>query len=78
MRRSILADSNRLAFLMTPENSLPCYAYMGEHNPNPEYKDPYLLSLIDELEELRDLPDVRPKLEKQYKIRSLLKNAKLI
>ena len=55
MRRSILADSNRLAFLMTPENSLPCYAYMGEHNPNPEYKDPYLLSLIDELEELRDL-----------------------
>ena len=31
MKRSILADSNRIAFLMTPENCLPLFAYQGEH-----------------------------------------------
>ena len=73
-----MADSNRIAFLMTPENCLPLYSYQGEHHADPEYKDPYFGNLIKEIDELKELNDVRPKLEKQYKIRKLLKNAKLI
>ena len=64
IKRSILADSNRIAFLMTPENSLPVYAYHGDHHIDPNQKDPYFTNLIDDIEELKMIADVRPKLEK--------------
>ena len=48
---------------MTPENSLPLYAYHGEHHPDSTYRDPYFDNLIAEIEELKMIDDVRPRLE---------------
>jgi hypothetical protein len=63
---------------MAPENGLPVVPYDAEHNGYDGAKDEYLLSLIEELEDLRKAPDVRTVLEERYKIRQTLKNAKLI
>lgn len=61
---------------MTPENGLPVSPY--EANSYTHEKDDYLLGLIEEIEELRKLKDVRPYLEKNYKVRQNLKGSKLI
>jgi hypothetical protein len=41
-------------------------------------KDDYLLTLIEDIEKLRELDDVRPYLDETYKIKQKLKSAKLI
>jgi hypothetical protein len=48
---------------MTPENGLPIMPYKGENFEDGVKKDGYLLQVIDEIEELRQLADVRPYLE---------------
>ena len=78
LERSVLADPDTLNFAMTPENGLPIMPYKGENFNDDGLKDPYLLTVIDEIEELRTMKDVRPYLDQQYGHRQLLKNAKLI
>ena len=78
MERSVLADPDPLNFALTPENGLPVMPYKGENHLDSDEKDTYLLTVIEELEELREMSDVRPYLDQQYGHRKLLKNAKLI
>jgi hypothetical protein len=77
-KRSVLMDSQHLNFLFSPENGLPIIEYRAEMDSPPGETDPYLLSIIEELKEIMTLDDVRPYIEETYKIRSLLKNSKLI
>lgn len=63
---------------MTPENGYPVAAYTAEYaNPLGE-KDDYLLQLIEDIEHLRKMDDVRPYLNDTFKVRQILKNSKLI
>ncbi len=78
MGRSVLADPDTLNFAMTPENGLPIMAYKGENFVDDGSKDDYLLTVIEEIEELKEMEDVRTYLDQQYGHRQLLKNAKLI
>ena len=78
MERSVLMDPDSLNFAMTPENGLPIMPYKGENHTDSDEKDKYLLTVIEEIEELRKMPDVRPYLDQEYGHRQLLKNAKLI
>jgi hypothetical protein len=55
---------------------LPINAYNAEMPT--DNKDEYLLTLIEELEELRTEPDLRPVLDERYNVKQTLKNAKLI
>ena len=59
IRRSIIIDPKPINFMMTPENAIPATEYTAEYH-EPGSKDPHLLMLIDELDELKDLEDVRP------------------
>jgi len=63
LERSVLADPDSLNFAMTPENGLPIMPYKGENFNESEEKDAYLLTVIDEIEELRQMADVRPYLD---------------
>jgi len=74
--------------MMTPENCIPIGEYTAESldpkqlegyagNVEPE-KDTFLMELINELDEYKDLEDVRPVIHRRYNIRQLLKNSKLI
>lgn len=73
---------------MTPENCILIQEYSAEtldpihlegYSGNVEpSKDPHLLEIIEELDQLKDLEDVRPALHEKYKIRQLLKNSKLV
>lgn len=78
MARSVLADTDTLNFALTPENGMTIMPYKGENFGDSDLKDEYLLTVIEEIEELRKMHDVRPYLEQQYGHRQLLKNAKLI
>ena len=61
IRRSILLDPKPTNYMMTPENIIPVHPYTAE-NPEDGFKDEYLLSIMQELDELKDLEDVRPTL----------------
>lgn len=75
----MLLDTKPTNFMMTPENVLPVYEYNAEFEAKTEEeRDTHLLSIIEEIEELRSLDDVRPSLNKKYKVRQLLRNSKLI
>ena len=79
LKRSVLIDPRPLNFIMTPENGYPVVSYTAEYqSPVASDKDEYLLSLIEELEDLRKMDDVRPYLNEQFKVRQTLKSAKLI
>ena len=71
-------DPKPVNFMMTPENSLPVFEYNAEYVGQNGQTDIHLLSLIDELEDIKDLEDVRPALAEKYNVRQLLKNSKLI
>lgn len=58
----MILDPRPLNFLMTPENGYPVVAYTAEY-ANSEGKDGYLLQLIEDIEHLRTLDDVRPYLD---------------
>jgi hypothetical protein len=64
---------------MTPENGYPVVPYSAEfQNLSNGPKDEFLLSLIDELEKLKKIDDVRPYLDEQFKVLQTLKSSKLI
>ena len=79
LKRSILLDPRPINFIMTPENGYPVVPYSAEfQNLNNGPKDEFLLSLIDELEKLKKVDDVRPYLDEQFKVLQTLKSSKLI
>lgn len=84
IKRSILLDPKPSNYMMTPENCLPVLEYTAEGikpqtlGDDDDNRDPYLLSVIQELDEIKDLEDVRPTMHEKYNIRQLLKNSKLI
>ena len=72
-------DPKPVNFIMTPENGYPVVPFNAEYvNKKGGSKDEYLLSLMEEIRELKKLDDVRPFLDEQFKVRQTLKSAKLI
>lgn len=72
-------DPKPINFIMTPENGYPVIPFNAEYvNKKGGSSDEYLLSLIEEIRELKKLDDVRPFLDEQFKVRQTLKSAKLI
>jgi TFIIF-interacting CTD phosphatase-like protein len=70
IRRSVLLDPKPINFMMTPENSIPVFEYTAEYqSKSAKDKDPHLLALIEELEEIKDLEDVRVALAEKYNVR---------
>lgn len=70
LKRSLLLDPRALTFIMVPENGYPVVPYNAEYSPKVgANKDGYLLSLIDELDQLKAMDDVRPYLDDKYKVR---------
>ena len=56
---------------MTPENAIPVIPYTAEFsqvdlNGKETVKDMHLLQLISELEDIKDLEDVRPALQQKF------------
>ena len=52
IKRSVLLDPKPLNFLITPENGLPCIEYNAEIEMPEGEKDPYLMTLIEEIEKI--------------------------
>lgn len=77
IRRTVLLDPKPINFMMTPENSIPIFEYTAEYQ-NKDDKDMHLLSIIEELDDIKDLEDVRPALAQKFNVRQILKNSKLI
>jgi TFIIF-interacting CTD phosphatase-like protein len=70
IRRTILLDPKPVNYIMTPENSMPVMEYTAEYaSGKGELTDDHLLGLIDELEEIKDVEDVRPALIERFKVR---------
>jgi hypothetical protein len=64
---------------MNPENGYPVVPYNAEfQNPDRSNKDEYLLALMEEIDDLKKMADVRPYLDEMYKVRQSFKAAKLI
>lgn len=80
IKRSVLLDPKPLSFMMTPENGMPIIPYTSEYDSQTEFgeKDNYLLTLIEEIQKLAKMDDVRPYLDSTYKLRQKLKSAKLV
>ena len=80
IKRSVLLDPKPLSFMMTPENGMPVIPYQAEYDAKTEFneKDNYLLTLIEEIEKLAKMDDVRPYLDSTYQLRQKLKSAKLV
>jgi TFIIF-interacting CTD phosphatase-like protein len=76
IRRSVLLDPQPVNFMMAPENAMPVFAYTAEYEGRE--KDPHLLNVIEELDEIKDIEDIRPALKERYGVRQILKNSKLI
>ena len=75
----MLLDSKPTNFMMTPENAIPVFEYTAEYqSKSADDKDRHLLALMEELDEIKDLEDVRVALSEKYNVRQLLKNSKLI
>jgi TFIIF-interacting CTD phosphatase-like protein len=63
----VLIDPKPTNYMMTPENAIPVIPYTAEFsqvdlNGKETIKDMHLLQLISELEDIKDLEDVRPAL----------------
>ena len=76
----MLLDSKPTNFMMTPENCMPVFEYTAEFsssNKN-DLSDPHLLNIMKEIDEIKDLEDIRPALKERFGVRQILKNSKLI
>jgi TFIIF-interacting CTD phosphatase-like protein len=70
IRRSVLLDPKPANFMMTPENAMPIFEYNAEfHSKDENDKDPHLLNIIEELNEIKELEDVRPALKERFGVR---------
>jgi RNA polymerase II subunit A small phosphatase-like protein len=71
LKRSLLIDSRPLSFLSEPNNALPISEYLAAED---EYDDDdQLLRMIEVLESLKKVPDVRFQLRDKLKIEDTLK-----
>ena len=64
-----MLDPKPINFMMTPENSIPVFEYTAEYLGLGEQKDPHLLSIMEELDDIKDLEDVRPALAEKFNVR---------
>jgi hypothetical protein len=55
--------------MMTPENSIPVFEYTAEYLNKGDQKDPHLISIMEELDDIKDLEDVRPALAEKFNVR---------
>ena len=78
IRRTVLLDPKPINFMMTPENSIPVTEYTAEYTLAKGETDGTLLNIMDELEDIKELEDVRPALAQKFNVRQILKNSKLI
>ena len=69
IRRSALLDPKPINFMMTPENSIPVFEYTAEYLGLGDQKDPHLISIMEELDDIKDLEDVRPALAEKFNVR---------
>ena len=70
IRRSVLLDPKPINFMMTPENAIPVFEYTAEYqSKGADDKDGHLIGIIEELEEIKDLEDVRMALAEKYNVR---------
>jgi len=70
IRRTVLLDPKPVNYIMTPENSMPVMEYTAEYaSGKNELTDDHLLGLIEELEDIKDVEDVRPALIERFKVR---------
>ena len=70
IRRTVLLDPKPVNYIMTPENSMPVMEYTAEYaSGKNDMTDDHLLGLIDELEDIKDVEDVRPALIERFKVR---------
>lgn len=77
--RSILIDPQPFNFVLNPDNGYPIVPYNAEFaNPKEIDRDEYLLTVIEDIETMRNLKDVRSWLNEEYMVRQILKNSKLI
>ena len=67
IRRTVLLDPKPVNYIMTPENSMPVMEYTAEYaSGKNDMTDDHLLGLIDELEDIKDVEDVRPALIERF------------
>lgn len=79
IKRTILLDPKPVNYIMTPENSMPVFEYTAEFATGKNnLTDDHLLQLIEEIDDIKDLEDIRPAMVERFKVRELLKNSKLI
>lgn len=79
IRRTVLLDPKPINYMMTPENSIPIFEYTAEfQNKDKDDTDMHLLSIMEELDDIKELEDVRPALAQKFNVRQILKNSKLI
>lgn len=78
IRRTVLLDPKPINFMMAPENSIPIFEYNAEYEAQDDSKDMHLLSIMEELDDIKELEDVRPALKQKFNVRQILKNSKLI
>ena len=61
IRRTVLLDPKPVNYIMTPENSMPVMEYTAEYASGAnDMTDDHLLGLMEELEDIKDVEDVRP------------------
>ena len=66
MKRTVLVDNNPLSFLANPENGILVSSFYNDP------RDTTLVAVLDLLEELDALEDVRPKLDARFGLRRAL------
>tara|TARA_B110000305_G_C19388034_1_gene613302 strand:- start:119 stop:379 length:261 start_codon:yes stop_codon:yes gene_type:complete len=62
IRRTVLLDPKPINFMMAPENSIPIFEYTAEYESKEDQTDMHLLSIMEELDDIKELEDVRPAL----------------
>lgn len=78
LARSIVVDPRPLTFMITPENGYPILPFTAEFENLGLDKDDYLLSVIEDFQNLKKETDVRGWLDDAFKVKQTLKNSKLI
>jgi len=69
IKRMVMLDPKPVNYIMTPENSMPVMEYTAEYATGKDMTDSHLLGLIEELEEIKDVEDIRPALIERFKVR---------
>ena len=78
-RTSLILDTKPLNFILNPDNSIPCEPFTADYSyTDPNLKDTFLDQLIDDLEEFKEVDDVREMSREKFKIVDNLYSSKLV